>query len=146
MERFVIDANFVISILDAKDSCHIQAEAILDRLMQYDIELVLNNAVLYEIVSVLSRLGMKHEALSFYQSLKTIGVWFIRLVYLDYSLEERAFFYFKQAKSKNISFFDCTIFATAEHCQSKDIISFDKHLKSIKNFNIINDPKQLSKN
>lgn len=144
MEKFVVDANVLISLFDLDDACHLKAIEIIEIIKRNGAFLVINNVTLYEILTVLARNGYKQEVKAFYQLLwQNNG---LQLVYCDKNLEEKAFFYFNKVRSKNISFFDCTIFATADMHQIKNIISFDKHLKCVKGFNIINDPKQLSKN
>jgi predicted nucleic acid-binding protein len=142
MEKFVVDANVIISLFDLDDSCHLKAIELIEITKRNGGFLLINNVILYEILTVLARNGYKQEVKLFYQLLWQNDR--LQLIYCDKNLEKRAFFYFNQALSKNISFFDCTIFATAEQCEVKNIISFDKQLKYIKGFNIINDPKQLS--
>ncbi|MEK9165705.1 MAG: type II toxin-antitoxin system VapC family toxin [Patescibacteria group bacterium] len=140
-----IDANFWIALFNKKDACHKQALHLFNALQQSGFnKLFINNLVLAEVLTILSQRTGKVLALQFYDSL--LLSFLIEIVYITESIERRAMEYFRQISTKNISFTDCSIFATSDMHQIKNIISFDKHLKCVKDFNIINDPKQLSKN
>lgn len=91
---------------------------------------------------MLSQKGGKIAALQFYETLTTSSV--IDVVYVDAILEQEAMVYFRKIASKNISFVDCTIFATADRYFIKDVESFDEDLKYKKDIQLIYDPNQLS--
>lgn len=142
MEKVLIDANFIIALLSTEDSCHAKAVRLSQELPQKQVQWVLNNAIFYEVLTVLSKRRVKPLARLFYQTVKRGEV--VQLVYMTHDIEEKAFVYFRQMRSHNISFFDCTIFATADVYDIKHIVSFDKHLMRKTKHTIINDPNQLS--
>ncbi|OGY72247.1 MAG: hypothetical protein A2249_02925 [Candidatus Jacksonbacteria bacterium RIFOXYA2_FULL_44_7] len=142
MEKVLIDANFIIALLCSEDSCHAKAVSLSEELPQKQVQWVLNNAILYEILTVLSKRRVKPLARLFYQTVKQEGV--VQFVYITHDIEEKAFIYFGRMRSNNISFFDCTLFATADAYNTKYIVSFDRHLRNKTAHTIIHAPNQLS--
>jgi len=140
--KIILDANFSVALLDSTDSCHKSALAISDALEQGGYELILNNIVFYEVLTALCRRGVKDLAEWYYNRVAEAED--VVLIYCDHALEKRAFLYFTKMSSKNVSFADCTLFATADIHSTKYIVSFDKQLRSQKDFFIIHDPNQLS--
>ena len=140
--KIILDANFIIAVLDSTDSCHKRALAISGALEQGGYELILNNVVFYEVLTVLCRRGVKDLAEWYYN--RVTGAQDVILLYCNDTLEKRSFFYFTKMASKNISFTDCTLFAAADAHYTKHIVSFDKQLQSQKDFSIIHDSNQLS--
>jgi predicted nucleic acid-binding protein len=51
------------------------------------------------------------------------------LVYVTRETERSAYYYFKTARSKNISFADCMLLASADEHKAYTIVSFDAHIK-----------------
>lgn len=142
MDQYVADANFIISLIDSSDSCHKKAERILHFLHVERSEMIVNNAIVYEILTVLSRKDYKKEAIKLYEWMRQAVL--VKIAHCDDQLERRAFFYFTRIQIAKISFFDCTIFATADAYNTKYIVSFDKHLRNKTDHTIIHDPNQLS--
>lgn len=142
MEKVLIDANFIIALLCLEDSCHAKAVSLSEELPRRQVQAVLNNAIFYEILTVLSKRRVKPLARLFYQTVKQGGI--VQLVHITQETEEKAFAYFSRMRSKNISFFDCTLFATADAYHTKHIVSFDRHLRNKTTHTIVHDPNQLS--
>lgn len=139
-----IDSNFWIALFNTVDACHKKAlqlhQALADRFPNS--RLIVNNLITAETLTVLSQKGGKLLALQFYETLTTSHM--IDVVYVDAILEQEAMAYFRKIASKNISFADCTIFATTDRYFIKDVISFDEDLKYKKDIHLIHDPNQLS--
>ncbi len=142
MDQYIADANFIIALIDSNDSCHKKAEQILHFLHVKRSEMIINNAIIYEILTVLSRKDYKKEAIGLYEWLYQTDL--VRIAYCDDQLERRSFFYFTRIQIVKVSFFDCTIFATADVYNTKYIVSFDRHLRNKTDHTIIHDPNQLS--
>lgn len=139
-----VDSNFWIALFNTRDSCHYKAVQLYRKLqkMSHYSKFVANNLITAETLTVLSQKGGKAVALQFYETLTASHV--IDVVYVDAVLEQEAMVYFRKIPSKNISFADCTIFATADRYFIKEVVSFDEDLKYKKDIHVIHDPNQLS--
>lgn len=139
-----VDSNFWIALFNTRDSCHKKALQLHQEIQERFLNrrLIVNNLITAETLTVLSQRGGKALALEFYETLSRSQV--IEVVYVDEVLEQDAVVYFKKIISKNVSFADCTIFATADKYSIKDVLSFDEDLKHKKDLRIINDSRQFS--
>ena len=135
MEQTIADADFIVALVNSEDSNHDRAKSLAQDLSARAIQVILNNITLYEILTVLSLKGFKQKALALY-SLAQTGEMFV-LVYATVMTEKNAYRYFQSALSKNISFADCLLLATADEHRVSGIISFDKHMRIKKDIPII---------
>ena len=139
-----VDSNFWIALFNTQDSCHKKAIELYRALPERfrNRKLMVNNLITAETLTVLSQRGGKALALRFYETVSQSGI--VEVVYIDVALEGEAMVYFKKIISKNISFADCTIFATVDKYAIRDVLSFDEHLNYKKDYRLINDAKQVS--
>ena len=135
MEQAIADADFIIALVNNKDSNHNRAQSLARDLGARNIQVMLNNITLYEILTVLSIKGFKQKALALYGFAQN-GEMFT-MVRTTEMTEKNAYHYFQDAKSKNISFADCMLLATADEYSVDGIISFDKHIRIKKDILII---------
>jgi len=121
MEKVLVDANFVIALLDTDDSCHKRAVDISRCLENKECGVFINNLILYEVLTVLSMKGLRGMAHEMYEEVRRGAM---EIVYTDVTLERVAYDYFEKTMSKNVSFADCAILATAETRGIEKIVSF----------------------
>lgn len=81
--------------------------------------MIINNAIIYEILTVLSRKDHKKRAIEVYKWMNYTEA--VKIATVNNNLESWAFFIYKHSNSK-YKFFDCTIFATADAYNTKYIL------------------------
>ena len=127
MENIAIDSNVIISFLDTKDAKHAAAVELSRYVQSHYSGIVIVNIILYEVLTILSMKGYKEKAVGFYGEIcKDQAVQFI---YSNQAIERVAMEHFYSAETKNISFADCILMASAESFGADAIASFDSHLK-----------------
>ncbi len=126
-----VDANIFVALLNKRDASHAKALTLWKEFEHSKQELITSNFVLSEAITVLSMRAGKQIALSFADTVyhKTSV---LRVLRVNEEMEQRALFYLKSFKSKNVSFCDCVTFAILELQEIKSIATFDKDFKIAK--------------
>ncbi|OGY91463.1 MAG: hypothetical protein A3H70_01275 [Candidatus Komeilibacteria bacterium RIFCSPLOWO2_02_FULL_48_11] len=127
MESIAIDSNVIISFLDTQDAKHAVAVELARYIQSRYGGIVIVNVILYEVLTILSMKGHKKRAVGFYNEICADKA--VQLVYSDEAIERAAMEHFYGAETKNISFADCALIASAEFFGADAIASFDLHLK-----------------
>lgn len=129
MKKLVfVDADVFIAISRSDDSNHKKALKILHRLKEMPVLFITSNYVFSEVVTVLSiRMG-RHAALAFIKKIKSpTSIYGVNWVTEE--IEALAIEKYKQQKSKNVSFVDCTNMAIVDFHRLDYIFSFDSLYK-----------------
>ena len=122
--KFFIDSSFIVALFKNFDSNHDKAKLISEQLFTLSSELIISDFVFSESLTILSQKVGKEIALKLQDFLLDRQIF--RIIYLDEILIMKSKEIFSQAKSKNMSFADCTSLAIIEYETIKNFVTFDK--------------------
>lgn len=119
----VADADALIALALEKDPNHHQAVRISTMLLERGITVIFPVTVFPEAITSLKRAASQPEKAHLINEQLKQGVFHID--YIDEAIIQRASQIFDQAKSKQNTFFDAIVAATAEKLGAESIFSFD---------------------
>ena len=133
MERnkVFIDTNVFVAELTNDDSLHDRALRLIARIEGMGMHEVTSNAVISETITILSQRVAKKTALIFADFIYGNEA-NVEIITVDRHIEDEALKYFHKAKSKNISFCDCTTLAILKEYGLAQIATFDSDFKKAK--------------
>ena len=120
-----VDTSAFVAIHDSKDPHYDSSQKIIEKLIPQKASLITTNYVLTESDTVISQKVGKDKAISFKESFDPS----ILIVRVEEELEEAAWQIFKEIKSKNVSFIDCTSFAIMKSYGVREAFAFDEDFK-----------------
>ena len=120
-----VDTSAFVAIHDSKDPHYDSSQKIIEKLIPQKASLITTNYVLTESYTVISQKVGKDKAISFKESFDPS----ILIVRVEEELEEAAWQIFKEIKSKNVSFIDCTSFAIMKSYGVREAFAFDEDFK-----------------
>lgn len=120
-----VDTSAFVAIHDSKDPHYESSQKIIKTLIPQKASLITTNYVLAESYTVISQKVGKDKVISFKVGFDPS----IRIVRVDEELEEAAWQIFKEIKSKNVSFIDCTSFAIMKSYGVREAFAFDEDFK-----------------
>lgn len=123
MEKIFVDSNYLIALANEEDDQHEKARAIAKRLAGENPLLILSNYVFSEITTVLSLRAGRAIAREVGNGL--LGNPRAEIIIADEDLDHQAWTIFKQIKSKDVSFVDCSIIAAMRSVGISDLLTFD---------------------
>lgn len=126
IQKILVDADAFVAFLKKDDTHHTKSLGILEKLKQnIDTKMLLaSNYVFAEAITVISQRVSKKAAHAFIEQMKSSDSPFTFL-WIDEELEDRAIKIFKEQRSKNVSFVDCTNMAILRQHSLTTIFSFD---------------------
>lgn len=132
-KRLFVDSNYFVALFNPSDTLYQKALKIAKKIDKKDIFLVISNFIFLEIITILSQKRGRRVAIE-------TGEYFlsnpkIALIHIDQLLQGQSWNIFKQIKSKDISFVDCSIIAAMKSEGIDELLTFD-----------IEDFKRLQKN
>lgn len=120
----VADADALIALALEKDPNHHQAVSISTMLLERDVTVIFPVTVFPEAITSLKRAANQPKKANLINKQLQQGVFHIE--YIDEVIFQRASQIFDQAESKQNTFFDAIVAATAEKLGAESIFSFDK--------------------
>jgi len=117
-----IDTNFYVSLENEADSNHAKAKEIITSLIRANPQFFTTNLILYEAVTVISLRVGREAAVYFKDNFDPAT----RVLWLDKTIETKAWDLFKKVKDKDVSFVDCYSFALLKELGIKEVLTFDK--------------------
>ncbi len=125
--RIFVDSNIFYSLKDEKDSNHKKVSKIYKKLFEDSSTVIVTSTQIFsETVTLLSQRVSKLAAIDFWNDSKAMEI-----TYLSKEVFQEALNIFKETKTKNISFADCTTIAICRKRKYKidALFSFDKHFE-----------------
>lgn len=120
-----IDTSAFVALRNPADPNHKKALKLSLNLETAQARLLTSNYILAETYTVISQKVGKPQAISFKEDFDPS----IQITRVDENLEEMAWEIFKEIKSKNISYVDCTSFAIMRTFNIKQAFAFDDDFK-----------------
>lgn len=121
----LVDSDAFVAMVKKKDTNHIKAKQLYDRLEKLYVSFATTNYVFSEVITVISQ-KLNHEAaIDFIDSMKSPDCIY-NFIWITPEIEEMAIEIFKRQTSKNVSFVDCTNMALIRHDHLDAIFSFDE--------------------
>ena len=124
MKRVFVDTSALVALFDRKDSNHLRAKAIMERIKTDRIQMLISDYIFDEcITTVLSAIG--------HRAAVTVGEFMlsskiVEITWLDDSVKLRAWDFFKRHSDKSFSFTDCTTFILMKELRVNTYFSFDR--------------------
>ena len=122
-----IDTSAFVALRNPADPNHKKALKFSLKLEAAQSQLLTSNYVLAETYTVISQKVGKPQAISFKEDFDPS----IQITRVDENLEEVAWKIFKDIRSKNVSFIDCTSFAVMRNLSIKHVFAFDDDFKRL---------------
>ena len=122
-----IDTSAFVAINDFQDPHYNKAIRIIKHLITQGASLITSSYILTECYTVISQKAGKAQAIFFKENFDPR----IRIIRIDESLEEVAWEIFKEIKSKNVSYVDCTSLAIMKTFNIKQAFAFDDDFKRL---------------
>lgn len=130
-----LDTSFIIASKIEDDGNHEKSMEILTEVAQGKISNpVISDYIFDETMTIMLH---KTKNLSLAQDLGTILKSAVNIIKVDEKIFESSWNIFKDQKGTHFSFTDCTILALMKEKGIKDIATFDKEFKKIKEINVI---------
>jgi len=123
-----VDSDAFVALAKEDDSNHERAVQILGELLHANVSFLTSNYVFSETITVISQRVSHKAALLFIEEMKSPNASFL-IRWVDEELEVIATEIFKNQRSKNVSFVDCTNMAIMQDDKINVIFSFDKIYK-----------------
>lgn len=129
-KRVFVDSNYFVALNNPEDNLNTKARRIATDIKGKNTSLVISNYIFLEITTVLSQRVGKQIALSVGKQLIDSNI--IEVILIDKSLHHSSWEIFQKAQKKNVSFVDASIVAVMKSENIRNVISFDKELKTFK--------------
>lgn len=139
MKRIFIDTSALIALGNKRDSFHISAIKIHNKLKQQNVKFVTTSGVLLEFGNAFSRISLKPTAISLIEAIKISKKW--TYITLDDLIFDQAFTLYKQMQDKEWGMVDCTSIIIAKQMKITEIFSTDHHFEQA-GFSILLTPNQ----
>ncbi len=124
-----VDASFYIALLNKKEENHALAMKLIKNLKNK--RLITAQIILGEVLTVGSMRVDKKKTIKYVEAILNGNT---HIIYETPELIKKAFSFFKQIPSKNISWADCFSFAAMHTLGIKQVLSFDKDFKKYRDF------------
>ena len=122
-----VDTSAFVALNNPEDPHHRKSLQVSLNLEKEPTAFLTTNYILAESYTVISQKVNKEASVYFKENLDPR----IRIVRADESLEETAWEIFKEIKSKNVSYIDCTSFAVMKAFNIKKAFAFDDDFKRL---------------
>lgn len=127
ISKVFIDTNVFVATHDNKDSTHLKAKYLFEKLALSNTEFYTSSDIIGESLTVISQKIGKNEAIKFLKKVKIIA----KEIFIDEVLHYAARNFYRRVKSKNVSFIDCSSVVAMKKHKIKFIFSFDESFKTL---------------
>lgn len=131
-DNVFVDSNFFCAFYNPKDSLHIKALGLAEKLRFSKARLWISNYVFLEVVTIVSQRVGKKEGVTVGNKIKNVD--FVSNIHIDESLHQLSWDLFKQVSKKDPSFVDMSIIAAMKAGNIQALLTFDKDLIQIARF------------
>jgi predicted nucleic acid-binding protein len=128
ISKVFVDTNVFVAIRDTTDTTHTRAIKILEYLRNHKVKWCTSSDVIGETLTVMSKKLGKAICVDWYKDFRNSR---IEEIFVDENLHKEARSAFKQVKSKNTSFIDCSSMVAMKRNNIKYIFSFDEDFKKL---------------
>ena len=121
--RVFVDSNVFIALANESDSLHKRALSTLTALERENFDILINNLIFAEIVTIISmRLG-RQEGIQWGKTILDNPK--IKIAHIDSDIHYYTWQIFQKINKKNISFTDCSILTILQTENIKHLLTFD---------------------
>ncbi len=128
ISKVFVDTNVFVAIRDTVDTTHKKAIKISEYLDKNKAKWYTSSDIVGETLTVLSKKLGKAICVDWYKDFKNSS---IEEIFIDENLHKEARSAFKQVKSKNTSFIDCSSVVAMKRNNIKYIFSFDEDFRKM---------------
>lgn len=122
-EKIFVDANYFLALYNPADNLYQESQRIARRLGK-TCELITSNYVFSEIVTIFSQRVGRAEAISLGEALLNNEL--LQIIQINEFLHVKTWEIFRQIKTKNMSFVDCSSLCLMEFFGIRRLLSFDR--------------------
>jgi len=128
ISKVFVDTNVFVAIRDTTDTTHTRAIKISEYLHNHKVKWCTSSDVIGETLTVISKKLGKARCVDWYKDFRNSR---IEEIFVNENLHKEARSAFKQVRSKNTSFIDCSSMVAMKRNKIKYIFSFDEDFKKL---------------
>jgi len=128
ISKVFVDTNVFVAIRDTTDTTHIRAIKISEYLHNHKVKWCTSSDIIGETLTVMSKKLGKAICVDWYKDFRNSR---IEEIFVDEKLHKEARSAFKQIRSKNTSFIDCSSVVAMKRNKIKYIFSFDEDFRKM---------------
>lgn len=127
--KLLADSDFLIALARPKDSNHLKAKKLLEKIYKENLDVWISNLVKQESATVMSHKEGMRVVVDF---INTIEKAYPNQLFLSERDELKAWKYFLSINKKGTSFVDCSNVVLLDEYKLDKIVSFDKFYKDLR--------------
>ena len=136
-DKVFVDTVAWIALLNSRDTYHLSARQIMDRLRQQKAALTTTEFVLLEVADALSNPPLRSQIVTFVDSLLELQAPALKIVSISRSLWLEGWLLYKQRADKEWGLTDCTSFIVMMQKQITQAFTSDHHFEQAGSVNLL---------